>query len=78
MLTDEERGILKIIEKDKLLNKTELIRMIEKQVKGSPATAISNLESKRLITKLSGISIESSYIITQAGQRMLREQALSR
>ena len=78
MLTDEERGVLETIEKSKLLGKTELIRMIEKKVKGSPASAISNLESKRLIAKISGISIESSYIITQAGQRSLRESALSR
>lgn len=74
MLSEEEIAILKVIDEKHLVNRSDLIRFISKKTDNFSLSSIQKLIDKGFIKRLSGVTMETSYIITQTGVKFLNKK----
>lgn len=71
MLSESERKIMEIISKQLLITKGELLLQLEKEKLNGAEISLSRLRQIGYIDKVE--SLGTCYVLTQAGQRALRE-----
>jgi len=71
MLSESEKKIMEILSKQLLITKGELIMQLEKEKLDGADVSLNKLRSMGYIEKVE--SLGTCYVLTQAGQRALRE-----
>ncbi len=73
-LTKEETLILKEINDRHLVTQSDLVKIISKKTENYSLSSLQKLIDRKLIKRLSGITMQTSYIITQSGIKNLNKK----